>query len=421
MAHEARRRRELLDADRRYAALPAASLARHRDVSETEEAQAEALLALIETPDLEPGPGDGPPGDDAGETQVVRPGWDIETMLPYLWRDWGGGSELRDTSSRIGDALRRAFPDPRGKSVVFAGCGAAGLLAETPPGFARVVGFDLTLPILAAARRLLGGLTLEFPLPRTLNKTRRVALRRRDCRPDEAAAELLAMDVLDTGFPDGSVDCLVSVFLTDILPDPRPLADEIRRILKKNGVWINYGPSGNNLKALWRFDQTEGPAFFESAGFAVIEAEAHRVTNLDVRSACPPVSFRNVVCYLTVMRKAGQAEQRLSESPPGPDKLPAIVPRHFPGAHLAHSLEGVGQGGVRFRHERVPGRSESWQIGGRAARILTLVDGKRSVRDIAELLSRRNPSHPVEETLRVFARCFDRGLLDWAGMKPRKD
>ena len=385
----ARRRRDLLDEDGVAAGWPAATLERHRDVSVTEAAQAEALLGLMGTPGSETGIDDDPDG-----IQAVRPGWDVATMMPYLLRDWSDTPELRDTSFRIGDALRRAFPDPRGKSVVFAGCGAAGLLAEMPPGFARVVGFDLTLPILAAARQLLDGVTLELPLPRALCEARRVSLRRRDRQSGKSAVEILAMDVLDTAFPDCSVDCVVTVFLTDILADPRALADEIRRILSEGGVWINYGPSGNDLKAVWRFDQTEGTAFFQAAGFRVIEAEARRVTNLDITSACPSVSFRNVMVYLTALKKGQQPEKRLPETQLNPGALAPMVPRHFPGAHLTHPLEKAGEDRILFQHERVSGRGESWQIGGRAARILMLVDGKRSVRDIAELLSRRQSAAP---------------------------
>ncbi|MGE3784911.1 MAG: hypothetical protein AB7H71_19470, partial [Alphaproteobacteria bacterium] len=170
-AREAGRRRTLLDDERIVAGWTEASLERHRDVAETEAAQAETLLALIETPGSRTGLADDPDG-----THAVPPGWTFETMIPYLLRDWSGAPELRDTSVRIGAALRRAFPDPTGKSIVFAGCGAAGLLAELPPGFARVAGVDLTLPILAAARRLLDGISLEIPLPRVLNEAGRVTL-----------------------------------------------------------------------------------------------------------------------------------------------------------------------------------------------------------------------------------------------------
>ncbi|MGE3783926.1 MAG: hypothetical protein AB7H71_14435, partial [Alphaproteobacteria bacterium] len=219
--------------------------------------------------------------------------------------------------------------------------------------------------------------------------------------------------VLDTAFPDGAVDCVVTVFLTDILPDPLALAGEVSRILCENGVWINYGPSGNDLKARWRFDRAEGAAFFDAAGFEVIEAEEQRGTNLDITSLCPAVSFRNAMCYLTTTRKAGRPAKRLREIPPKPDDVAAVIPRHFPGAHITHPLEAAEEATILFQHERVSGRSESWQIGGRAARALMLVDGKRTVGDIAELLSRRQPPHAREESLRDFARFFERGLLNW--------
>jgi ubiquinone/menaquinone biosynthesis C-methylase UbiE len=52
------------------------------------------------------------------------------------------------------------------------------------------------------------------------------------------------MDALDTAFADGSVACVVTSFLIDLIPEPRKLASEIHRILCDDGVWINYGPSG---------------------------------------------------------------------------------------------------------------------------------------------------------------------------------
>jgi SAM-dependent methyltransferase len=267
-------------------------------------------------------------------------------------------SELQVTNSRIGAALEHVFPDPRGKSVAFAGCGAGGLLAEVSPDFARVLGFDLTLPILAAARTILDGKTLDLALPRVLNERGCISLGRRDPQSSKAPVELLAMDALDTAFADCSIDCVVTVFLTDILADPRALADEVHRVLRNNGVWINYGPSGNNLKALWRFDQTEAAAFFKMAGFAVVQAEARRGTNLDISSVCPSVSFRNAVCYLTVARKTAEAEARPTARTPGPDEVWEIVPQHFPGAHLVHRLGEAEKSGFLLQHDRIPGRTK---------------------------------------------------------------
>jgi SAM-dependent methyltransferase len=396
------RKREAALGGAPYAGLAEAALDRHRDVLSVESAQAAAFLALLErsAPTL---------GMEApDEAQIVRSGWSFETMVPYILRDWTGTAEFQAMDAGIRAALGRAFPGAREKSIAFAGCGAGGLLARVPTEFSRVVGFDLTLPILAAARRILDGKALDLSLPRVLSERGRISLAASEARH----VEIVAMDALDTAFADRSLDCIVTVFLTDIVANPVALASEIRRIISDDGIWINYGPSGNNLKALWRFDETEAAAFFKTAGFTVVQADAYRSTNLDVSSVLPAVSFRNVVCYLTLVRKTGEAKARPR---PTSRKIAEIVPMHFPGAHLLHRLDATEKDSMLLQHDRIPGRAESWEIGGKAARTLVQVDGKRTVRQIAELLNRRHPSQPVDETLRAFARFFGQGLLTWRG------
>jgi hypothetical protein len=226
------------------------------------------------------------------------------------------------------------------------------------------------------------------------------------------------MDALDTAFADRSIDCVVTVFLTDILADPNALAGEIHRILSDDGVWINYGPSGNNLKALWRFDQKEASAFFKAAGFSSIHAESYRGSNLDISNVCPSASFRNTVCYLTLARKTGEAEARRAPPTPGPNEIREAVPQHFPGARLVHRLDATEKNSIVLHHDRIPGRAENWNIGDRAARMIALVDGKRTVSEIADLLNRRKPPQPIDETYRAFARFFSQGLLDWRRRNP---
>ena len=66
----------------------------------------------------------------------------------------------------------------------------------------------------------------------------------------------------------------------------------------------------------------------------------------------------------------------------------------------------------------MPGRAENWTIGDRAARMIALVDGKRTVSEIADLLNRRKPPQPIDETFRAFDRFFNQGLLDWRRRNP---
>ena len=263
------------------------ALERHRDVIGAEIAQAETLLGLFE-------PAAQAVADQAGEPLGARrSGWTVDALLPYLLRDWTSTPELEAIGARIGTALKRVFPEPSGISVVFAACGAGGLLAEIPPGFERVLGFDLTFPVLRAARHLLDGKRLDLAMARAINQTGHITLRRREARPSSPNVELVAMDALDTAFADGSVACVVTSFLIDLFPEPRRLASEIHRILCDDGVWINYGPSGP-LQAFFRFDQAESAAFLEAAGFTVIGVEAYRATYLDLSRDLPRGAFKTM-------------------------------------------------------------------------------------------------------------------------------
>jgi hypothetical protein len=224
------------------------------------------------------------------------------------------------------------------------------------------------------------------------------------------------MDAFDTAFADDSVDCVITSFMIDLLPDPTKLADEISRILCRDGVWINYGPSGP-LKAFWRFDQVETSAFLEAAGFSVDGAESYRATYLDLSRDCPSWSFQNHVCYLTRARKTGRRAARAHLALPPPAELPQLIPLHYPGATLVERrrLAAEVTRTMTFRHERMPGRVQSVEIGGEAARILALVDGKRTVSEIAELLGRETPALSSEDVLDAFGSYFQQGLLGWRG------
>ena len=358
--------------------------------------------------------------DQAGEPLAARrSGWTVDALLPYLLRDWTSTPELEAIGARIGAALYQVFPEPSGTSVVFAACGAGGLLAEIPPEFERVLGFDLTFPVLRAARHLLDGNSLDLSIARAINQTGHITLRRREGRPSSRHVELVAMDALDTAFDDGSVACVVTSFLIDLFPEPRKLASEIHRILCNDGVWINYGPSGP-LQAFFRFDQTESAAFLETAGFTAIGAEAYRTTYLDLSRDCPSWSFQNHICYLTTARKTGAVREKLVRRTPNAAEIPEIVPQHFPGANLiyrhdleGHNLEAEQRPITILRHDGVPGRAISLEITGDAARVMMLVDGKRTVDQIADLFNQDATTLPKDEIFGAFSHYFEQGLLSW--------
>ena len=390
--------------------LSSVSLDRHRDAIDAEIAQAETFRDLLKpaVKTLEA------LSDCSGESVGVRrSGWTFDTLLPYLVRDWSNTTELEAANSIIGTALEHVVSDPSGKSVAFAGCGAGGLLAGISSSF-HVLGFDLTLPILAAARHLLDGKSLDLVLPRSMHEQGRISLRKRDLESPSSHIELIAMDGLDTAFADGSIDCVITSFLLDLVPNPRRLADEIHRILSDNGVWVNYGPTGPP-KALWRFDQRESLTFFEPAGFTVIEGAEYRTTYLDLSRDCPTWSFKSHMCYLTSAQKTRQRGKTSRRAMPDAAELPDIIPRHFPGAKMIEeeSLWEEQRRTILLRHQGIPGHVTSLQIETDTARIMRFVDGQRTVQEIADLVKRGAPDQLVEQTIHAFGRYFSQGLLSW--------
>lgn len=407
-AHGARNRQELFNRVGPDADLPGPSLDRHRDVNNAEIARAETFLALLKPA------AEALSGSRELSLGAAPSGWTFDSLLPYLLRDWTNTSELAALSARIDAALKHEFPDPSGKSVIFAACGAGGLLAEISPDFDHILGFDLTLPILAAARHLLDGKSLNLALPQAISIAGEMTL----CRRAHGAAgphrDLAAMDVFDTAFADGSVDCVVTSFLIDLLPEPLNLASEIHRILRPEGIWINYGPSGP-LKALWRFDELEGAALIESAGFTVVGTKSYRTTYLDISRECPAWSFQSHICYLTSARKTGPGKEKPTATMPSLTELPDLIPQHLPGATLIQrqSLEADQKRTTLIRHEALPRRAKNVEISNDTARAMTLVDGTRTIREIATLLQQQEPSRPVDETIRAFESYFRQGLLRW--------
>jgi len=399
-----------LDDLKRNGELPQLSIDRHRDVLESEIAQAEMLLALLDpaTKALEA------QAKTENEASARRSGWAFDTLLPYLMRDWTSTTELDAAKTLIGGALEKIFPDPSGKSIAIAGCGGGGLLTGIPSAFEHVVGFDLTLPILAAARHLLDGKPLNVSLPRAIHEMGRISLCPHEPASMGSRTIVAAMDAFDTALADGALDCVITSFLIDLIPDPKKLATEIHRILSADGVWINYGPSGP-LKAFWRFDNAETAAFFKTTGFMPIDSEAHRTTYLDLSRDCPSWSSRSHMCYLTAARKTEPRQ----EIPKAPAQIPAqlanAVPQHYPSAHIVRRQNlGLDKAlTIALRFERYPGKTERVGIGAEDVRGLELVDGKRTVEEIAELLNRQSPPQATAVTIRAFKRYFERGLLFW--------
>ena len=105
----------------------------------------------------------------------------------------------------------------------------------------------------------------------------------------------------------------------------------------------------------------------------------------------------------------------MTSTTPNAAELPEIVPKHFPGANLVHRqpLQEEQRRTTFLRHDGVPGRPISFEISGDVARVMMLVDGKRTIGEISDLFNRDAGLAPKDEIVRAFSQYFEQGLLSW--------
>ena len=72
---------------------------------------------------------------------------------------------------------------------------------------------------------------------------------------------------------------------------------------------------------------------------------------------------------------------------------------------------------TRLRHDGVLGRTINLEIGDDAARVMLLVDGKRTVDEIADSFNQGATPVPKDEIVLAFSQYFEQGLLSWRGRR----
>jgi hypothetical protein len=92
-----------------------------------------------------------------------------------------------------------------------------------------------------------------------------------------------------------------------------------------------------------------------------------------------------------------------------------VIPEHHNGAAFIRQQNLNGERGSRllFRYERLPGRTETFEIDRDAAHILELVDGQRSVREIARQAEEAAPPRTQDDTVRALTRYLEQNVLRW--------
>jgi uncharacterized protein YbaR (Trm112 family) len=299
----------------------------------------------------------------------------LNTYYANIHRDWAWGEEENEASL---EQVRSVLPDHAELGDVLVLGAGAGRLAYDIHGklaCSRLVALDFNPLLMLVAHHVTNGDRLsmyEFPIaPKSLEDD--VVLR--DLAAPEPAGEdfhLVLGDALRAPFAAGSFDTVVTPWLIDIISEDLPVfAARVNRLLKNGGRWVNFGSLAfADPGRARRYSPEETRAIVAETGFS-----DPQVSEASIPYMCSPASRhgRQETVFSFSTRKQRDAGQ---------------VPRHkaLPD-WLVTGREPVPLM-QSFRTQAM-----TTQI---YAFIMSLIDGKRSIDDMAKILEQQKLMSRVE-------------------------
>lgn len=373
----ASREPQLLDATR----------ARLEQVADANDSQvAKVLQLLAPLGELEQGP--------ARETLLA-----LRTQLPRdqgltnyyvnLHRDYAWGDAENAASVELIERVLDGSMSGLRVLVLGAGSGRLARDLHVSHGPALTIALDFNPLLLFAAREIFAGREVElheFPIaPRGIADHAPLRTLRLPERVDERLV-LVAADALRAPFANHAFDVVLTPWFVDIVPQPLPaLATQINRLLTPGGRWVNFGSlSFVQEDHTLRFTAEEALEVVRRSGFGEPRWEEASVPYM--RSPASRHSRVEQVIAWQARKIADVAVAAAHET------LPAWL---VDGVEPVPLLEG-------FRVQAATTRIHAALIG--------LIDGKRSLRDMAETLVQNRLMHAgdAEPAVRGFlARLYE--------------
>lgn len=312
----------------------------------------------------------------------------IHTYYANIHRDWCWGDEENKLSL---EQIRAVSGEkPLGNTLVL-GAGAARLAYDIHMQLdcERTIAVDFNPLLMLIARTVMTGGKLdlfEFPLaPKTLDD---FAVKRELAAPAPVRENffLVLADGLRPPFADGAFDTVVTPWYIDIVSEDLPMqAARINALLQKGGRWINFGSLAfDHPDRARRYSAAEVVAIVEDHGFA-----APRVQETTIPYMCSPASrhARQETVFTFAAEKSKPAKK-----PPRYKALPDWLVTGKEAVPLTAS----------FRSQATATQIHAY--------LMSLIDGKRTIGDMAKILEQQNlmTSQEAVPAIRTFfTRMYD--------------
>ena len=292
----------------------------------------------------------------------------LNTYYGNVHRDWAWGDKENQASLKQIRAVLHDNVELGNVLVLGAGAGRLAYDIHTELKCASTVALDFNPMLMLVARSMASGDKLkmyEFPIaPKSLEDD---AVLRTLAAP-EAADEnfhLVLGDALRAPFADGAFDTVVTPWLIDIITEDLPvLAARINGLLKDNGRWVNFGSLAfSSPRRALQYSPEETKGIVAECGFS-----DPYVAEATIPYMCSPASRhgRQEKVFSFCAYK-----ERQTEKPARHRALPDWIVTGKEAVPLTPA----------FRTQAM-----STQI---YAFIMSLIDGKRSLQDMAVILEKQ--------------------------------
>ena len=292
----------------------------------------------------------------------------LNTYYNNVHRDWSWGDEENRASLKQLQSVLHENAELGRVLVLGAGAGRLAYDLHMQLDCAATVAMDFNPLLLLIAKAMVNGETMkmyEFPIaPRSLEDD---AVMRTLSAPEVVrdGFALVLGDALRAPFAPESFDTVVTPWLIDIIPEDLPvLAARINSLLKPGGRWVNFGSLAFATPArARRYSPEETKAIIAESGFS-----DPYVSEASIPYMCSPASRhgrRERVFSFSAYK------ERSADAPPRHRALPDWIVTGKEPVPLTQA----------FRSQAMTTQIYSF--------MMSLIDGKRSIRDMAAVLEKQ--------------------------------